>query len=357
MCRVFRHVHTQAHTHTVLYLCGPSPVSSDCIELIVPCLAYNCVSCLPSFTYVDTHTQFCIFALRLMYFDTRRYLVVSCLPSCTHIDTHYDRKNPPPRGGFIVFFVPWSKTRRKRTPLEEFVPGASRGVLFLRVLDQGTGNHPRGRGFALRLLNFDTRLYLVVSCFPSCIYIDTHTPVLCFCLASSVFSWHHFDVVILIHDCILLNSVFPLLVVSCFSYTCIYPYAIRHRIMSYVWRGWLLLLSLLEKFLQWLRSELSRLPYHLIPHDVMCLYICHMCIYVKCICILYHLTPHHVLCLYICIYICDMYIYVKCIYVPYHLTYVYIYTYKIYIHIYRCHMCIYIQMSYVYIWHLTYIYI
>jgi len=53
-------------------------------------------------------------------------------------DIHIDRKNPPPPGGFPIYYVPWSRTRRKRTLLEESVPGASRGVLFLRVLDQGT---------------------------------------------------------------------------------------------------------------------------------------------------------------------------------------------------------------------------
>jgi len=38
-------------------------------------------------------------------------------------------RNHPPRGEFPLHYVPSSRTRRKRTPLEEFVPGASRGVL------------------------------------------------------------------------------------------------------------------------------------------------------------------------------------------------------------------------------------
>jgi len=38
-------------------------------------------------------------------------------------------RNHPPRGEFPLYYVPSSRTRRKRTPLEEFVPGASRGVL------------------------------------------------------------------------------------------------------------------------------------------------------------------------------------------------------------------------------------
>jgi len=52
--------------------------------------------------------------------------------------TQIDRKKPFPPGGFPIYYVPRSRTHRKRTPLEEFVPGASRGVLFPRVLDQGT---------------------------------------------------------------------------------------------------------------------------------------------------------------------------------------------------------------------------
>jgi len=33
-----------------------------------------------------------------------------------------DRKNPPPLGGFPIYYVPWSRTRRKRTPPEEPPP-------------------------------------------------------------------------------------------------------------------------------------------------------------------------------------------------------------------------------------------
>ena len=47
-------------------------------------------------------------------------------------------RNPPPPGGFPIYYVLSSRTVSKRTPLEEFVPGASRGVLFLTVLDEGT---------------------------------------------------------------------------------------------------------------------------------------------------------------------------------------------------------------------------
>ena len=52
--------------------------------------------------------------------------------------SQFDPKNPPPPGGFPIYYVPSSRTVSKRTPLEEFVPGASSGVLLLIVLDEGT---------------------------------------------------------------------------------------------------------------------------------------------------------------------------------------------------------------------------
>ena len=45
-------------------------------------------------------------------------------------------RNLPP-GWFPIYYVPSSRTVSKRTPLEQFVPGASRGVLLLTVLDEG----------------------------------------------------------------------------------------------------------------------------------------------------------------------------------------------------------------------------
>jgi len=50
----------------------------------------------------------------------------------------FDRKKPPPLGKFPIYYVPSSRTRRKRTPLEAHGKNSSRGVLFLLVLDQGT---------------------------------------------------------------------------------------------------------------------------------------------------------------------------------------------------------------------------
>ena len=51
---------------------------------------------------------------------------------------HCDRKKPPPPGGVPIYYVPSSRTVCKRTPLEGFVPGSSRGVLLHTVLDEGT---------------------------------------------------------------------------------------------------------------------------------------------------------------------------------------------------------------------------
>jgi len=45
-----------------------------------------------------------------------------------------DRKKLPPPGGVPIYYV----LVCKRTPLEEFVPGASRGVLLHTVVDEGT---------------------------------------------------------------------------------------------------------------------------------------------------------------------------------------------------------------------------
>jgi len=53
-------------------------------------------------------------------------------------NAHIDRKKPHPPEGFPIYYVPSSRTVSKRTPLEEFAPGSSRGVLLLTVLDEGT---------------------------------------------------------------------------------------------------------------------------------------------------------------------------------------------------------------------------
>jgi len=67
----------------------------------------------------------------VVYWKTKRKINDDL--QCTHTTT----KSPSP-GGFPITHVPSSRTVSVRTPLEEFVPGASRGVLLLTVLDEGT---------------------------------------------------------------------------------------------------------------------------------------------------------------------------------------------------------------------------
>jgi len=50
---------------------------------------------------------------------------------------HSNRNKPPPPGAFHIYYVPSSRSVCKRTPLEGFVPGSSRGVLLHTVLDEG----------------------------------------------------------------------------------------------------------------------------------------------------------------------------------------------------------------------------
>jgi len=52
--------------------------------------------------------------------------------------TRFDRQKPSPPGWFPIYYVPPPRTVSKRNPLEEFVPGASRGVPLLTDLDEGT---------------------------------------------------------------------------------------------------------------------------------------------------------------------------------------------------------------------------
>ena len=87
-----------------------------------------------------------------------------CVWAYKYTHTQIDRKNPPPPGEFPIYHVPSSRARRKRTPLEEFVPGASRGVppppIFNTCFEGGpfppgswwgnivNKNPPRGGGYS-----------------------------------------------------------------------------------------------------------------------------------------------------------------------------------------------------------------
>ena len=73
-----------------------------------------------------------IFIYIYIYIASPEWLQDNCL-----LRYYFDRKNPHPPGGFPIYYVPSSRTVCKRTPLEEFVLGASRGVLLHTVLDEG----------------------------------------------------------------------------------------------------------------------------------------------------------------------------------------------------------------------------
>jgi len=86
-------------------------------------------------TYIHTNIQTYI-QHKSVYGVEKEVFWAVCEDS--HVDRQVDRKKPSPPGGFPIYYVPWSRTRRKRTPFEAPGTNSSRGVLFLRVLDQGT---------------------------------------------------------------------------------------------------------------------------------------------------------------------------------------------------------------------------
>ena len=71
-----------------------------------------------------------------IYVSRERHVSTDVFRGCLSRDV--DRKKPPPLGGFPIYYVPSSRTVCKRTPLEGFLPGSSRGVLLHTVLDKGT---------------------------------------------------------------------------------------------------------------------------------------------------------------------------------------------------------------------------
>ena len=103
--------------------------------------AYICryrIICI-THTYTCSHYRTTFTLCMLIYIYTYSIMYV-WLPvyANDYLYMHIDRKNLPPPGGFPIYYVPSSRTESKRTPHEEFVPGASRGVLLLTVFDEGT---------------------------------------------------------------------------------------------------------------------------------------------------------------------------------------------------------------------------
>jgi hypothetical protein len=77
--------------------------------------------------------------LQLTWGGIHEYIhMYTCVIYIHVLYVYIDRKKPPPPGGFPIYYVPSSRTMCKRTPLEGFVPGSSRGVLLHTVLDEGT---------------------------------------------------------------------------------------------------------------------------------------------------------------------------------------------------------------------------
>ena len=94
------------------------------VRVSLPCIVVMCLPCVCLFFHC-----ICVGCVSLLC------ICVVCLSLPV---LHIDRKNPPLPGGFPIYCVPSSRTVCKRTPLERFVSGASRGVLLHTVLDEGT---------------------------------------------------------------------------------------------------------------------------------------------------------------------------------------------------------------------------
>jgi len=160
---------TTTKAHVLLYTCQLLHISSAVCMCAVAthvllCTHVNCYTCFTLYTYAVLRLicDVCAVATRVWLYKCWYVMCVLWLHMCdsTHINcykcvtvdmcivtwhmrdiqavTQVDPKNPSPRGGFPIYYVPWSRTVCKRTPLGGFVPGSSRGVLLHTVFDQGT---------------------------------------------------------------------------------------------------------------------------------------------------------------------------------------------------------------------------
>jgi len=149
----YTHTYTHAHTYPNMTCQRVS-----CIQFIlsVPCI--KCDMWVSSESWLisrDTrHILMCVMSESPMYQvchvslkcvmthlarHPRVSLSVSCIKCViTHLSRNFDRKTPPPPGGFPIYYVPSSRTVCKRTPLGEPGTNPSRGVLLHTVLDEGT---------------------------------------------------------------------------------------------------------------------------------------------------------------------------------------------------------------------------
>ena len=82
----------------------------------------------------------CIYISIAIHFSIHSFIsncTYMCFITLIPVTTLIERNHPTP-GGFSIYYVPSSRTVCKRTPLEGFVPGSSRGVLLHTVLDEVT---------------------------------------------------------------------------------------------------------------------------------------------------------------------------------------------------------------------------
>jgi len=91
---------------------------------------YDLFICFMTHSYVAGDWRDCLW---VTFFWTHSLMTIQTY----HGSFIYWSKEPPPSGGFPIYYVPSSRTVCKRTPLEEFVPSSSRGVLLHTVLDEG----------------------------------------------------------------------------------------------------------------------------------------------------------------------------------------------------------------------------
>ena len=122
-----------------------------CVCVCVSMRVYVCVCMCACESVKRTSFCVCVCSYASMCNDTKephktdssgRYSYIH--DTCTHTRRlhiyaqDFDRKKPPPPGGFPIDYVPSSRTVCKRTPLEQIGTNPSRGVLLHTVLDEGT---------------------------------------------------------------------------------------------------------------------------------------------------------------------------------------------------------------------------
>ena len=153
VCRLWRifYMNVWIYVSHCVYIC----VCAHTMTLYI--ILWCCDACIRCYDASHTimYISYCAYSYTVWCYDA----YIPCYDACSFLHLHMQNMryscayvhtiwyinamylnmletNPP--GGVPIYQVPSSRTRRKRTPLKEFVRGASRGVLALRVLDEGT---------------------------------------------------------------------------------------------------------------------------------------------------------------------------------------------------------------------------